>query len=67
MIILTTVSCSTNKVNPEKWSDEEINFWFEKQEWLAAWNVAPDASINKRNFAVYYHKNPRHWEQAFHF
>ena len=66
MIILTTVACS-DKSDPEKWSDEEVNSWFEKQEWLAGWDVKPDASINKRNFAIYYHKNPRHWEQAFNF
>lgn len=67
MIILTAVGCSNNKVNPEKWTDEEVNSWFEKKEWLAGWNVTPDASINKRNFATYYHKNPRHWAQAFNF
>lgn len=67
MIILTVASCSNNKINPEKWSDEEVNSWYEKQEWLGGWNVVPDASINKRNFAVLYHNNPRHWNQAFHF
>lgn len=67
MIILTAVACSNKNSNPEKWSEEEVNSWFEKQEWLAGWNVLPDASINKRNFAIYYHKNPRHWDQAFTF
>jgi len=67
MIILTVVSCSNDKPNPEKWTDDEVSAWYEKQEWLAGWNVAPDASIDKRNFAIYYHKNPRHWNQAFTF
>lgn len=64
-IILT--ACSGNSDNPEKWSDEEVNAWFEKQEWLQGWQVNPDASIDKRLMAVYYYKNPRHWEQAFNF
>lgn len=67
MIILTSISCANHQTNPEKWSDEEIDVWFEKQDWLAGWNVTPDASINKRNLAIYYHKNPKHWEQAFRF
>ena len=67
MIVLTSISCSTSKVNPEKWTDEEVNSWFNQKEWLSDWDILPDASINKRNFAIYYHKNPRHWEQAFTF
>jgi len=67
MIILTVFGCSDNKTNPENWSDEEVNSWFNKKEWLGGWNVKPDESINKRNFAIYYHKNPRHWDQAFNF
>lgn len=65
MTILATAACSEKKADPAKWTDDEVNTWFEKKEWLSGWNVVPDASVNKRNFAVYYHKNPRHWEQAF--
>src|SRR5680860_208315 len=67
MIVLASVACSNNKTNPEKWTDEDVNTWFEKQEWLGGWNVQPDASVNKRSFAIYYHNNPRHWDQAFKF
>lgn len=66
MIILTAFACS-NQSNPEKWTDEEVDSWFAKKDWLAGWQVKPDASINKRSLAIYYHKNPKHWEQAFHF
>ena len=66
-IFIMTISCSEKKIDPSKWSEEEVNAWFEKKEWLAGWEVAPDASINKRDFAVYYHSNPRHWNQAFQF
>lgn len=64
---LTTVKPSTNNTNPRKWTNEQVNFWFEKQEWLEDWQVAPDASINRRTFAIEYHKNPKRWKQAFTF
>lgn len=67
MIVLTAVSCSTKDTNPEKWTDEEVNQWFDKHEWLSGWNTKPDASINKRSFAIHYHNNPKHWDQAFKF
>lgn len=67
MIILMTSSCSNNQTKPEKWTDEEVDAWYNKKDCLAGWNVAPDNSLNKRNFAIYYHKNPRHWDQAFQF
>lgn len=62
-----TTSCSDKNVNPEKWTDDELNTWFEKKEWLGGWNVSPDNSINKKTFANLYHKNPIHWDQTFHF
>lgn len=66
MIILTAITSSTN-TNPEKWADEEVNIWFKKKEWLQGWEVNPDASINRRKFAIEYHKNPKLWNQAFAF
>jgi len=67
MTILTVGACSDKKTDPAKWSEEEINAWFEKKEWLGGWNVQPDASVNRRTLAILYHKNPRHWDQTFHF
>ena len=66
-LIFVLTSCAMRQKNPEKWTDEEINDWFEKQEWLNGWQVQPDASIDKRSLAIYYFKNPRHWNQAFNF
>lgn len=62
--IFGTVGCSSD---PLKWSDEEVNNWFGKAEWLNGWNVTPDESIDKREFAVAYHKNPERWNAAFKF
>ncbi len=64
---MTASACSEKPTNPAKWADDEVNSWFENKEWLGGWGVSPDPSINKRTFAVLYHKNPRHWNQAFHF
>ena len=61
------MACNTQKNNPENWTDEEVNSWFEKQEWLSGWEVQPDESLNKRSMAIHYHKNQRHWQQAFTF
>lgn len=67
MAIIASAGCSEQKKDPAKWTDDEVNSWYEKKEWLGGWNVAPDTSVNRRNFAIYYHKNQRHWDQAFHF
>ena len=65
--IMTLTTCTTKQENPENWTSEELNSWFEKQEWLNGWQVQPDESINKRSFAVQYFKNKKHWDQAFTF
>lgn len=45
--------------------DEDIIRWFDALDWTSGWDVDPDESINKRELAVQFHKNRRHWEQAF--
>ncbi|HKI90459.1 MAG TPA: YhcH/YjgK/YiaL family protein [Draconibacterium sp.] len=65
--IMTLTACTTKQVDPEKWKPEELNSWFEKQEWLNGWQVQPDESINKRSLAIQYFKNKKHWDQAFTF
>lgn len=67
MTILMMAGCSEEKADPSKWSDEEINGWYEKKDWLGGWNVQPDVSVNRKTFAQIYHKNPRHWDQTFQF
>ncbi|HEX2922083.1 MAG TPA: YhcH/YjgK/YiaL family protein [Bacteroidales bacterium] len=53
--------------DPSVWSDEKIEDWFYKGEWLNGWKVKPDKSINKKEFAVAYHKDPLRWDAAFKF
>jgi YhcH/YjgK/YiaL family protein len=54
-----------NSTDPSKWSRKKVDSWFEKEEWLNGWSVKPDASINKREFAIAYFKNKERWNKAF--
>jgi YhcH/YjgK/YiaL family protein len=53
--------------DPASWSSEKIDKWFEKGEWLNGWNITPDESINRKEFAVSYFKNKERWDKAFTF
>lgn len=48
-------------------SDEEVNAWYEKKEWLAGASLVPDSTINKKEFYERYHKNRDRWDKAFAF
>ncbi|MCU0472257.1 MAG: YhcH/YjgK/YiaL family protein [Bacteroidales bacterium] len=56
-----------SSTDPTTWSDKQINKWFEKGEWLNGWNIKPDATINRRQFAVSYYNNKERWDKAFTF
>jgi biofilm protein TabA len=70
IMVLISFSGFFGKINgqdPSAWSNKEIDKWFEKKEWLNGWNIIPDASINRREFAVSYFKNKERWDKAFTF
>ena len=67
IMIIAFAGCSAKQTNIEKWTDKEVEAWYEKQEWLGGWLVQPDASVNKRSLAVHYHNNPGRWDKAFQF
>lgn len=56
--------CSSS---PSDWSDDKLNEWFDNGEWLNGWNVTPDETIDKREFAVSYHSHKDRWDKAFKF
>ena len=64
--IISFTGCISSK-DPSSWSSSEVDKWFDKHEWLNGWNVTPDASINKKEFVVYYFKNKERWNKAFAF
>jgi YhcH/YjgK/YiaL family protein len=58
---------SSSDKDPSTWSNKKIDKWFEGKEWSNGWSVNPDASINRREFAVAYFKNKDRWNKAFGF
>jgi YhcH/YjgK/YiaL family protein len=68
-ILLTMViSCNQNvSNNPENWTEKELGEWFSKGEWKSGWEVIPDESIDRKELAIQYFKNPERWEKAFQF
>lgn len=63
---LCLLGCQSS-TDPATWSDEKINTWFEKGEWLNGWSVNPDATINRKQFAISYFKHKDRWDKAFAF
>jgi YhcH/YjgK/YiaL family protein len=65
-VILGFIGCKGSN-DPSTWDNSKINSWFEKGEWLSGWKVSPDASINRKEFAVAYFSNKERWNKAFTF
>jgi len=53
--------------DPTTWNDKQIDKWFEKGKWLNGWQVKPDATIDRKKFAVSYFKHKERWDKAFKF
>ncbi|HUX58084.1 MAG TPA: YhcH/YjgK/YiaL family protein [Bacteroidales bacterium] len=60
---LSFFGCNSS-TDPATWSSKKIDKWFKKAEWLNGWTVSPDASINKKEFAVSYFRNKERWDKA---
>ena len=67
MISFFGLTGSKSDSNPATWSNKKVEKWFVTKEWIGGWTVSPDASINKREFAVSYFKNKERWDSAFKF
>jgi YhcH/YjgK/YiaL family protein len=59
-------SCKSSS-DPANWTSKRIDKWFEKGEWLNGWQVKPDASIDRKEFAMSYFKHKERWDKAFTF
>lgn len=57
-------ACSS-KNDPSKWSAKKTDQWFSGREWLQGWDVKPDSSINKTEFAKSYYSHTERWNKAF--
>ena len=60
-------SADVQQTDPKNWTDDQINSWFEKQDWLNGWQVKPDDSNDKRLFAESYFNYKDRWDKAFQF
>jgi YhcH/YjgK/YiaL family protein len=69
MILITYFGLTGSKSasDPSTWSSKQVDKWFKKGEWSEGWTITPDASINKKEFAVLYFKNKERWAKAFKF
>ncbi len=69
LIIILVWACSSAKqsVVTENRTEDQVNDWFNKKEWMAGVMLYPDSSINKKEFAVQYHRNKERYDQAFTF
>lgn len=66
LIVPTACNPMKNKT-PDKWSEKELTEWFSSGAWKRGWEASPDESINQREFAIQYNRNPQRWEKAFQF
>jgi YhcH/YjgK/YiaL family protein len=64
--ILSLFGCK-NQNDPSVWSSKQVDKWFEKGEWLGGWQVKPDASIDRKEFAISYFRHKERWDKAFAF
>jgi len=69
LVLISFIGLAGSKpaTDPTTWNNKKIDKWFTEKKWSEGWTVAPDASINKREFAVAYFKNKERWEKAFKF
>jgi len=54
-----------DSTDPSKWSDRQIDKWFEKGDWRNGWQVQPDESTNRRMLAISYFQQKERWDKAF--
>ena len=69
LVLISFIGLTGSKTatDPTTWNNKKIDKWFTEKKWSEGWTIAPDASINKREFAVAYFKNKERWEKAFKF
>lgn len=56
-----------NSSDPSKWTEEQLNSWFEEGSFLNGLQFLPDESINRRVFAIHYHAYKEVWDRSFTF
>ena len=63
-LIVSASGCIPSS-HPSKWSDKELNEWFDSGQFLKGLQMTPDPSIDRRNFAIHYYEHKQTWDKAF--
>ena len=53
--------------DPSKWTEKQLNDWFDAGGFLNGLQIKPDPSINRRTFAIHYAAHKDTWDKAFTF
>ena len=53
--------------DPDSWTEAELSDWYDRGEWKQGWEAVPDKSVNRREFARQFFRNPARWKKAFAF
>lgn len=72
MLVTATVailaSCTQKRIkSPELSNDKEIVSWFGQGAWKQGWAPVPDETVDQKEFAKQYFRNPGRWDKAFEF
>lgn len=67
VLSLIGIAGCKNTSDPSAWSQQKVDKWFEEGEWLGGWQVKPDASVDRKEFAISYFKHKERWDKAFSF
>jgi len=61
------ISCQTNTKQAAEIKNKDVQNLHDIGEYKLDWSVKADESVNKTEFAKYYHQNPMRWALAFKF
>jgi biofilm protein TabA len=69
VFIILSGACSPDRrsENPEKWSEDQVNEWFQNRDWLGDASLQPDPAIDRRALAKHYYRYKKRWDIAFTF
>jgi YhcH/YjgK/YiaL family protein len=67
-VSIMAAACNNKKSDsPEQWSEEELSEWYSEGAWQHGFAAEPDESVNEKEMAIRYYRNPERWEKAFSF
>lgn len=67
ILFIMTACNNKQSESPAEWSDEKVAEWYSEGEWQHGFAPNPDESVNQKEMAIRYYRNPKRWEKAFTF